>query len=468
MLDKVKKYINTYDMLSEGDRVVVGISGGADSVALLHVLKELRESIGIELFGAHINHGLRGSDAKADADFSKELCNKWGVPFFLKEVNVKALSENWKKSEEEVGRWIRYSFFNEVLAQIHGNLIATAHHKNDQAETILFHIIRGTGMQGLSGMKPIRDGLLIRPLLDVSRKEIDDYIQEQGLAYRVDSTNANFTYTRNRIRNELIPTIIADFNPSIVDGLARMGNIIQEEDGFITQYCNDLYKECSVQTDEYVDLHIDKLNTYHSAIRKRLIRLALSAVKKDLEGIGYYHIEDIVALSTQSHVGAILTLPGGIRVKKGYEYLRFIKTREKKVIAPFDVPLDIPGVVYIESLQLMITTEQLTQKSDLIFATECIYIDRNVVRGDLRIRQRRNGDRFKPLGVNGTKKLKDYFIDKKIPREERDSIPLLVDEDNIIWVVRYQLSEDYKITPLTKDILKLKVEYTTKYGGKLC
>jgi tRNA(Ile)-lysidine synthase len=182
MLKKVRHFIEHYNMVEPGDKVVLGFSGGADSVALLHILKELQQTLQFQLYAAHVNHGLRGQAAREDAEFAEDLCKKCGIPFFLKEVDVRSLAKELNQTEEEAGRVVRYGFFFEVMDKIKGNRIATAHHKNDQAETILHNIIRGTGMQGLTGIKPIRDGVIIRPLLDVSRQEIEDYLQQKAAA----------------------------------------------------------------------------------------------------------------------------------------------------------------------------------------------------------------------------------------------------------------------------------------------
>lgn len=484
MLEKVKNYIIAWNMLSKGDGIVVGISGGADSVALLHVLNQLKESMGIELFGAHINHGLRGQAAKDDAHFSEKLCNEWNIPFFLKEVDIRALSRKLHKTEEETGRLVRYDFYNEVMKMVKANRIATAHHKNDQVETILHHIIRGTGMQGLTGIKPVSDGYLIRPLLDVSRDEIEDYLCKHNLPYCIDGTNEDNTYTRNRIRNELIPLLIRDYNPSIVDGLARMGRIIREEDDFIGQYCSDLYQELSVFHQDYVDIKLKGFNSCHPALQKRLVRAALNQIRGDLDGVDFSHIEAVVNLAVKSQTGSVTLVPGkrelgepfNITVEKRYGVLRFRKsvrgkgsplsdTSASNRNGAFNVVLPVPGNVYLKESGILLTAEKIDAKDGFAFTNECIYIDEKAVKGNLRIRYRQDGDRFRPFGLNGTKKLKDYFIDQKVPREQRDRIPLLVDEDNIVWVIGYQTSDDYKITPSTKDVLKISVQYTKTYGG---
>ena len=471
MLQKVTDFILEQRMISTGDKVIVGLSGGADSVALLHILKELRDCFDLELYAAHVNHGLRGQDANEDAAFAEDLCRNWGIPFFLKNADIPQMSRKMHMTEEEAGRKVRYDFFHEVMHKVKGNKIATAHHKNDQAETILHNIIRGTGTQGLSGIKPIRDGYIIRPLLIVSRQEIKDYIRHHSLAYREDATNADSTYTRNRIRNCLIPILARDFNPDIVERLFTMGNIIREDDEFISCCCKKVYEELCKAEAGQITVQLDKFNALNTAIKKRLVRMAVSDLKGDLDGIGHNHVNAVVSLADRARTGTKTVLPASrndcsaVEAEVSYDKLIFRKNNNDQTAIFFDKPLPIPGQVHVEELGLTVTAEKWDRKKGLHFSSQCIYIDEDAVKGSLRLRQRINGDRFRPLGMNGSKKLKDYFIDLKVPRGERDKVPLLVDEKNIIWVVGFQISQDYRITVSTKNILKISVEYHIHNGG---
>jgi len=471
MLQKVRKYIEQHNMIQPGDKVIVGLSGGADSVALLHVLKELQDSLQFQLYAAHVNHGLRGRDADQDAEFARDLCNKWSVPFYLKEADVRSLAKSLNQTEEEAGRLVRYGFFNEILEKVNGNKIATAHHRNDQAETILHNIIRGTGMQGLAGIKPVRDGIVIHPLLDVSRREIEDYIKENNLSYRVDASNQDSSYTRNRIRNHLLPDLARDYNPEIVDSLARLGDIIREEDSFLTEFCYNLYTEMVSFGSNQVELDLRKFNQCHSALKRRLVRMAVSDVRGDLDGVSHSHVEAVIELAKNCQTGTQTTIPAGslnkmrIQAMVQYGYLIFREEDGRNPIAAFDEHLPVPGRVYIEDLNICITSVIWDKTKGFSFSPQCIYIDRDKVKGSLSVRQRREGDRFRPLGMEGSKKLKDYFIDKKIPKEKRSRIPLLVDEENIIWVVGYQMNHDYRITASTENVIKISVKEHIKNGG---
>jgi len=471
LVEKVRKYMEDRGMLSRGDRVVVGLSGGPDSVALLHILRELQESMEIRLFAAHVNHCLRGGASDEDAAFAERLCREWDIPFFQKRADIGALSARFHRSEEETGRLVRYDFFRQVRKQVNGNRIATAHHRNDQAETILHHIIRGAGMQGLSGIAPVSEGVLIRPLLDVTREEIRDYLRENKLSCRVDATNADSYHTRNRIRNGLIPYLERDFNPDIVGSLARMGEIVREENDFMAEYCGRVYRECSSREQGAVDLDLEQLLSFHSAVQKRLIQTAILEVRGSPDGVGSVHILAAARLALQSRTGSVTRIPSvcgppfhpEVIVEKGYGVLRFRKSGQENTPAFFDVPLPVPGTVFLKELGILVTAEETDVKRGFAFSPECIYMDESAVKGSLRIRLRRNGDRFRPLGLNGTKKLKDFFMDRKIPREERDRIPLLIDredgKDHIIWVVGLQMSGDYRITESSGRILRIGMKY---------
>lgn len=464
MVEKVLEYIKKHNMLEPGHKVVVGVSGGADSLALIHILGQITKYMPLTLYVAHVNHGLRGQAAREDADFVAAFAREWGYDFFLKEAKVAELAKEWGLSEEEAGRKVRYDFFREVLNKVGGHRIALAHHRDDQAETILHNIIRGTGLAGLSGIKPVRDEIFIRPLLEISRKEIEDYCHKQGLKYRIDHTNEETIYTRNRIRHVVIPMIEEHFNPNFSSSLVRMGDILREEEDFLAHYTSQVFEKIAKHKDNEVKISLSDFLTCHKAIQARLIRHGLELLKKDLVGIEQVHIEGVLSLALNSNVGAILNLPHDILASKDYDYLVLSigKTTKGNNFVPvpeFLYELPIPGQVFIPELGVEISAEPMEKSTVLNKGNKCIYIDAEAVQEDkLVVRNRRNGDRFKPLGMKGTKKLKDFFIDNKIPRHKRDSIPLVVDRYNIIWVVGHQISQDYRVTKDTKRLLRLEIK----------
>ncbi|MFO7154788.1 MAG: tRNA lysidine(34) synthetase TilS [Caldicoprobacter oshimai] len=457
MLAKVLHTIHKYNMLSPGERVLVGISGGPDSVALLHVLKRLEKDMGIEVYAAHVHHGIRGTVADRDAEFVAQLCQQWNVPLFVERVDVPRLADEWGLTLEEAGRIVRYRFFDKVLQDIRGHKVALGHNRDDQAETILHHILRGTGMQGLQGIKPVRQNKFIRPLIEVSRAEIEEYCHQNGLEFRVDATNQDVAYTRNRIRHELIPYIKRHFNPNIVDALVRMGAIIRDEEEFLQDYCQKEYdKLVRAFSQNKLRIDLDEFLARPIAVRRRVLRMALKSIGGTLDEIGANHVEDILDMALNSTTGAMLTLPNDIKALKDYDNLVVWRGEFRPSVPPFEYSLDVPGSVIIKECGIEVIVQRVQHKEVSFSSPWRAYIDGDVINGKLRVRNRRQGDRFKPFGMEGTKKLKEYFIDRKVPRHERDGIPLVVDEKNIIWVVGWQIHDDYKVTPRTHNIVKLE------------
>ncbi|MDD4680395.1 MAG: tRNA lysidine(34) synthetase TilS [Clostridia bacterium] len=475
MLQKVLHTIQSYRMLSPGDKVVVGLSGGADSVALLHILKEIQEGpLDIRLFAAHVNHGIRGEAARNDADFTQTLCSGWGIPFYLEEADIPSLACSLQQSEEEAGRHFRYGFFHKVLEKTGADKIATAHHKNDQAETILHNLIRGTGMQGLTGIQAVNEGIIIRPLLELTKQEILEYLDIHHLPYQEDATNKDSTYTRNRIRNRLIPVLEKDFNPDIVDSLVRMSRILREEEEFLTEYTRDLYRKYSKTLTNKLVFDLKPFLSCHTAIQKRLVRAALRDLRGDLDDVGSSHVEAVIKLAAGSRTGSQTVVPGSekgdqpVQVKVSYGTLQFQKVKLDMPSAIVDKHLDIPGKVVWEHPEMVITAERWEKNKGLEFSPQCIYIDEDKIKGNLMLRSRKEGDRFQPLGMEGTKKLKDFFIDRKVPAEQRAYVPLLVDEENIIWVAGFQMNHNYRLTDLSRNIVKISIQNHNINGGRIC
>lgn len=457
MLSKVLHTIHKYNMLLSGERVLVGISGGPDSVALLHVLKRIERDMGIEVYAAHVHHGIRGTVADQDAEFVAQLCQQWDVPLFVERANVPRLADEWGMTLEEAGRIVRYRFFDEVLQDIRGHKIALGHNRDDQAETILHHILRGTGMQGLQGIRPVRQNKIIRPLIEVSRAEIEEYCHQNGLDFRLDTTNQDVAYTRNRIRHELIPYIKQHFNPNIVDALVRMGTIIRDEEEFLQDYCRKEYdKLVRVSNQNQLRIDLQGFLMQPIAVRRRVLRMALRAMSGTLDNIGANHVEEVLDMASNCTTGAMLMLPSGIRVLKDYGDIVVWRGELRRPVQPFEYPLDVPASVTVKECGIEVVAQRVPPEEVSFSSPWRVYIDGDVIVGRLRIRNRRQGDRFKPFGMEGTKKLKEYFIDRKVPRHERDGIPLVVDEKNIIWVVGLQIHDDYKITPMTRNVIQLE------------
>lgn len=313
MKEKVLNTIEKYNLIENGDKLVLGVSGGPDSLAMLIILDEIRRNrelnIDFEIVVAHINHQIR-DDANDDAKFVKDVCKNLQVDFYEKSIDVLNFAHNNKIGTEEAGREIRYNFFDEVLNKVGANKIAIAHHKNDKVETIFMNLLRGSGVSGLRGIEPIKDNKFIRPLIECQREEIELYCETQNLNPRMDSTNLDNTYTRNKIRNVLIPYIKKEFNPNIIDTIVRLSDVIQEEDDYLQRQTAKIYKEILLQEDlpDSIKLDLKKFNLQDKVIKSRLLRYTIMRLLGNVQGIGKIHMDDMIKLC-ENNIGNKFLVP---------------------------------------------------------------------------------------------------------------------------------------------------------------
>ena len=316
--EKVLNTINKYNMIQSGDGIVIGVSGGPDSMTLLNILNNLKEKLNIKLYVAHINHSIR-KEADEETEYVKDFCKKIDVEFFAKKVKVEEIAKELKIGTEEAGRNIRYEFFEEVAHTVGANKIATAHNLNDNAETVLMNIIRGTSVSGLKGIDKVRDGKYIRPIIECSRAEIEDYCKEKNLNPRYDKSNNENIYTRNKIRNLLIPFLQKEFNPNIVEGINRLSQIATEEEQFINKVVEKEYEKLQIAVDNNIILNLKEFNKLDYVIKSKLILYTISKVYGKTSGIEKKHIDDIIKLCDNNIGNKYLTPQKGIKiyVKKG-------------------------------------------------------------------------------------------------------------------------------------------------------
>lgn len=316
--EKVLNTINKYNMIQSGDGIVIGVSGGPDSMALLNILNNLKEKLNIKLYVAHINHSIR-KEADEETEYVKDFCKKIDVEFFAKKVKVEEIAKELKMGTEEAGRNIRYEFFEEVAHKVGANKIATAHNLNDNAETVLMNITRGTSVSGLKGIDKVRDGKYIRPIIECSRAEIEDYCKEKNLNPRYDKSNNENIYTRNKIRNLLIPFLQKEFNPNIVEGINRLSQIATEEEQFINKVVEKEYEKLQIAVDNNIILNLKEFNKLDYVIKSKLILYTISKVYGKTSGIEKKHIDDIIKLCDNNIGNKYLTPQKGIKiyVKKG-------------------------------------------------------------------------------------------------------------------------------------------------------
>lgn len=306
--EEVVKTIQKYQLLKNGDTIVVGVSGGPDSTCLLHILVELQKEYSFQLHVAHINHGIR-KEAGEDEEYVKNLCKNFKIPFNNKKEKVEEIAKKNKWSIEEAGREIRYAFFKEIANKTGANKIATAHTANDNAETVLMNLLRGSGTNGLKGIEPIRDGVYIRPLIEISRNQIEEYCKMYNLHPKMDSTNQENMYTRNKVRNQLIPYLEEQFNPNIISTLNRLSNIAKEENSYFEKITKKAYEEIKIsQTKEKIELDLKVFNTFDLVIKNRILLYTIKELLGTSNGIGRIHLQDIISLC-QNNIGNKYLIP---------------------------------------------------------------------------------------------------------------------------------------------------------------
>ncbi|SKA78692.1 tRNA(Ile)-lysidine synthase [Clostridium sp. USBA 49] len=458
MIERVLDTIKEYNMISQNDKIIVAVSGGPDSICLLHILYKLKEIFNITLYAAHLNHCLRGDEADKDEEYVKEFCNKLGIECFTKKIDINKLSKERGISSESAGREARYEFFDELLKKLEAQKIALAHNANDQAETVLMRIMRGTGMEGLVGIKPVRSNIFIRPLINIKRENIEKYCKENNLNPRIDKTNLESIYTRNKIRLELIPYLQKNFNKDIINVLNRLADTIIIDNDYLDKISKEKYNT-------YCENKAGKVIIYkgafseEKAILNRIIRKAINNLKGNLYDIEKIHIKNLIELQ-KCNTGKKINLPNGIIAFNNYGDIELTlgeKFRNKPDNDEYILYIDRENI--IESFNLKVSLRLINKDEKINFKENSFvkYFDFDSAPKNIYLRTRRNGDKFTPLGMKGSKKLKDLFIDLKVPKEERDTIPIIVFDDEIVWIVGYRISEKYKINKNTKKILEIKI-----------
>ncbi len=475
MLDKIRRTIQKYHMLNPGEHVIAAVSGGPDSVALLHVLISLASEYELTLSVAHLNHGLRGSESDAEEQLVRQLSKERGISCSVKRIDLQALRkcDRRKCSLEDIGRQERYEFFTALAAEIGASRIALGHHREDQAETVLMNFIRGSGLEGLKGIRPVRDGCFIRPLLEVSRKDILDFLQAEHLPFLEDSSNSEDHFLRNRIRHHMIPLLQELYNPRIIDTLNRLAEIARREDDCLKSIVDHILEDLlitSLSEEGTVGISISRLHELDEALQHRLVKSLLERCALSPRRVAFTHIQAVANLCREEKSVGLLFLPGNVLVRREYDNLKFSLSeantrselnsplKNQKVIG-FSYALEIPSVTEIEEVNRVVKTAFI-EKDELGFFnvtrnSACFDFDK--IEPPLVIRNRREGDRFQPLGMAGTKKLKSYFIDEKVPRRQRDLIPLLADRHSVVWIAGLRLSERVRIDDRTRSIVKIEM-----------
>ena len=453
-LKRIENFISDYSLISMHDRIVLGVSGGADSVALLEVLNELKEKYSLRLFVVHVNHGLR-EEAKEEAKYVESLCKERDIPFYLFNENVKELSEKMMIGIEEAGRFIRYESFEKVSKEVNADKIAVAHNTNDLSETMLFNLFRGTGVKGLASISPKR-GNIIRPLLCVQRNEIEEFLKERKISFCVDKSNYSNEYSRNRIRNNILPVISDEISKEAVSHMGETAAQLRELNEFTTSYCEEAFKNIAKKKNKTVSFDKELFLKESVYIRKMLIKRAIDELVPHNKDITHLHIEAVMNISEKSG-SKKANLPYEIEVTSSYKTIDFergVEAREK--LKELKIPIEDGTYKYGD---YNVTVKVLKTDANYAYSqktyTKCFDCDK--IQGSLMIRSRSTGDEIVVNAKGAKKRLKDYMIDEKIPVDKREFIPILAVGNAVLWVVGFRISEAYKINKDTKRVMEITV-----------
>ncbi len=444
------KTIEEYKMFNPGETVVAGVSGGADSICLLHLLFQLKK-YGLNLIVAHLNHGLRGTESDSDEEFVKKAASGLGLRFVSRYVDTGSFKDSENLSIEDAARRLRYTFFQNTLKNNKADKIATAHTLEDQAETVLMRMLRGSGSSGLSGIPPV-NGSIVRPLINISGTEIKKYLKSRNIKWREDSSNKSMLYLRNKIRHDLIPQL-RTYNPNIVEVLSRTSDLLRVESEFLDINTEAAFKSVFVKKHFGYIARISKYSKLHKAVRLNLLRKCIENIKGDLKSVSSLQVLTIDEQINSEKASCNITLPGKLLFSKGYNI--FSISRKDAVNTGFSYEITGPGEYRFKN-GFKLLVEKTSDRS--MWSDENTgHFSSKKVTFPLLIRNIRPGDRFKPLGFMGFKKVKDFFIDEKVPRFLRKAVPIVECDRNVAWVGGFRIDDRFKVGKDEKEFLRIRL-----------
>jgi tRNA(Ile)-lysidine synthase len=484
-LTSLRRFILKHDLLSRGATVVVGVSGGADSLSLLHALNVLAPEFDLRLHVAHLNHQLRGDEAQADADFVRDIAQQWSLPCTIEARNVAEAARQHKLSLEEAARQVRYGFLLEVALAQRSEAIAVAHNADDQAESVLMHFLRGSGLPGLRGMLPrmrivelrirnwdsafriphsaLKDVFLIRPFLETPRSAIEEYCQQQHLQPRVDATNADAAYFRNRLRHELLP-LLETYNPQIRPILRRTADVIAAEHEVLQAHTNYAWGMTVIEeADAAVTFDLPLWREQPLGVQRALLRKAIQQLRPPLRDIDFVHIEEAIEILQRATTGQQVTLPQNLWLEVSYDTFT-ISPRDELTLPDWPLlperstpqAISVPGLTPLpESPWIVEAAFEARDHRQAPLSRFAAYLDAETLPGPLALRVRASADRFQPQGMPALVRLKDWMINAKVPRAIRDRLPLLVSGDQIVWVPGFRVGQPFIVRDETQHIIKL-------------
>jgi tRNA(Ile)-lysidine synthase len=454
-------------MVVPGDTLVLGVSGGLDSVSLLDILARLKEGCRLRLVIAHIHHGIRLEEGEREYDFVEGLASRYGVPFEGRRIDASSYAKG--ENTQAQARRFRIRFFEEVARRRRANKIATAHHRDDHAETLLMQVLRGTG--GPIGIRPVRDGTYIRPLIEIPRERIRAYAADRGLAFCEDSSNRERTYLRNRIRQDLIPWIQKEANPSFVDSLLQFASILEEEKKCLDTLAEEALDRVTRRTTPAGEVTLSRglLAGMPRAIQRRILRGTYKRLEGSTRGLSYAHLEGIcnALAGPGGRVHKEFALPRGFRVFLEYEDVHFTR-RDLWRVKPYEISLPLGHEREIPEAGITLCAKRVALDSPAPDGVEkcftgggddgsCAWLDASLAAGELIVRNARAGDRFRPIGLGGEKKLKDFFMDEKIPRSLRSRIAILEVGGSVAWVVGHRVDERFRVSEGAREAIRVQV-----------
>lgn len=458
--ERVVRAIDRDALVPPGGRLLVALSGGADSMALVAILVDAATDEGFAVAGlVHVNHQLRGAAADADERFCREVAQALAVPITVERAAVAALARADGVSIEDAGHRARYAIFDRVVIAQGADAIATGHTRDDLAETVLLRLVRGAGPGGLAGVRP-RAGRVVRPLLDVSRQELRDYLTARDLSFREDETNRDVRMARNRVRHRLLPFLAEEFSPAIVDVLARDAAIARADAEWLDAVANDAAASIVTYQEGCVRVDAEGLHAQPIALARRIAKVALERASG--RGVGFAHVERLLGLAATSSTPVPEADFPRCRVERQGTHLVLLRPPARRRSAPargFEYHLNVPGEIAIVEAGLAVSAERAPPPARLRARGHTVAVADAAVTSPLTVRNWRPGDAFRPLGLGGRKKLQDFFVDRKIAQAERGSIPIVADaRRRIVWVVGQAVSEDFRVTDSTAGVLVLKAK----------
>ena len=453
IISRVARTIQTHCLFRSGDTLVAALSGGADSSALLDLLTKL-PNYNLRLIAAHLNHCLRGAESDADEEFCRDLASRHAIPFEVRRVDIRNQASDLRLNLEDAGRQARILFLDEIRIKYGAAAVVLAHHADDQAETVLMRLLRGSGMTGLSGMSYRNARGYVRPLLDISRYEIERYLRSRGLEWREDASNSDTIYLRNRIRHQLLP-LLEEYNPAIRSCLAATASIVGGDEAMLAELSQQAFDESCRIGEGKIACCVTQLRSINPALRRRVLRHAFKQQAGTLAGVSLRHIDALSDMINSDRPNSSLSLPQGITAVREYDLLLLMHVDVDKISLEIDFELLIsaPGTYQLPGGGSIAVESTCAAVFPTTFDTA--YFDLDKARFPWLVRTFRHGDRIMPLGMSGRKKVKDIFIDRKIPASERKRIPLLFCGDDLIWIAGVCVSELFRIGTPSAAVVKV-------------